>query len=156
MTFLGPPVKDTGPGSGKGIKPIGGLGTFPGVRLTRYVLNLTAARAVLELLAVREDVWLNESPVSVVAGDTRTYTVTFEGAVSVSSPSAVCYQDGSLVTSTVFPSGSITASGQTVTLKPFVAPTPGGEVYVVVLTATVDGNTQVKKLKVNVINPADE
>ncbi len=156
MTFLGPPAKDTGPGGGLGISPGILPRTFPPPQGQKFVNALTAQRAVLELLAVREDVWLNESPVSVVAGDTRTYTVTFEGATSVSSPSAVAYQDGSLVTSTVFPSGSITASGATVTLKPFVAPTPGGETYVVDLTATVDGNTQVKKLKINVINPADE
>jgi len=160
MTFLGPPLKDTGPGGIKpgGIGSTGGIGVIGivGTRLTKFVSNLTAQRARLELLAVREDIWLNESPVSVVAGDTRTWTVTWEGAAAVSSPSAVAYQDAAPATSTVFPSGSITASGATVTLKPFVAPTPGGEVYVVAITATVDGNTQVKKLKINVANPADE
>lgn len=147
--FIGPPRHDTGTSRGlPGSNQIG-------ITLTRNRIFLTAQKKMTELTAVRNDIWLNESPVTVVAGATRTYTVTYEGASSVSSPSAIAYKDGTDVSATVFPSGSITASGTTVTMKPLTA-LSGGEVYVIAITATVDGNTDVRKLKVIAANPSDE
>ena len=126
MTFLGPPAKDTG-----GESVVGGItpiGIRPGVIRNRYVTNLTAQKRLMELTAVRTDIWLNESPVVMVAGASRTYTITYEGVASVSAPSAIAYKDSTDVSATVFPAGSITASGAAVTLKPLTG-LLGGEVY---------------------------
>jgi hypothetical protein len=149
MTFLGPPVRDTGIGVYQVI--IIGVDRRRGYHLT----NLTAQKARLELTAVREDIWLNESPVVLVAGASRTYTITYEGVAAVTSPSAIAYKDSTDVSGTVFPAGSITASGATVTLKPLTG-LLGGEVYVIAITATADGNLDVRKLKVLAVEPSDE
>lgn len=88
-----------------------------------------------------------ESPVVQGERETITYACTFLGAKSVSSPSAVAYRSRTSQTGTVFPAGSITASGNVVTLKP-LKNLVGGIRYVIAVTATVDGNTLVRKFEV--------
>jgi len=93
-----------------------------------------------------ENVWALESPVPFVAGDTVTYTVTFLGAASVSSPVGTVYQGSKDVSSTAMPSGSASASGNVVTLKPITA-LAGPKKYVVDV-ATAEYPT--KKFQINV------
>ena len=99
------------------------------------------------LNVTERDNWAVESPWASVAGETVTFTVTFLGATAATSPVATVYQNKTDVTSTIMPSGSASASGNVVTLKPMTAMT-GGKRYVVSVSATVDGNTRVKKFMV--------
>lgn len=103
------------------------------------------------------ELWVIESPVDMISGETITFSVTFQGATSVTSPSATVYLNGTDYTSTAMPSGSHTASGNVATLKPLVAgANDGGEKYVVAVSATVDGNTELRKLMVNILKASDE
>lgn len=95
-----------------------------------------------------KDIWAIESPWGSAAGESLTFTLTYLGASSVSSVTATVYQNKTDVTSTVMPAGSTSASGNVATLKPLTAMT-GGKKYVVSVSATVDGNTVVKKFQVN-------
>lgn len=160
--FLGPPVRDTGgpANTGGGATGVGGIRpenitTYPPASLKLNTTYLTAPRAALELMAVNDSIWVLESPIVMVAGESKTFTITYEDAAAVSSPSALAYKDGTDVTSTLFPAGSITASGVTVTLKPLTG-LIGGDVYVINVTATVDGSTVIKKIKIIAADPKDE
>lgn len=91
---------------------------------------------------------LNDAVIAVVfqyPGETVTYNITVEGTNAPTSPTATVYKGRSDVTSTVMPSGSHSASGQVITLKPVTALVSGVE-YSVMVTATVAGNTEQRKL----------
>lgn len=105
---------------------------------------LTVSRLTIRLTAMQRDPYVLESPRYLVEGDLPTYTVTYEGALAVTSPSAKIYKDETDTTSTNFPAGSASASGNVVTL-PTLAALVGGERYVIALTATVDGQVTVRK-----------
>ena len=100
------------------------------------------------------EVWVVESPVYATEGESLTYTITYEGATTVSSPSALAYRNKTAVTSTVFPTNTPTASGNVVTLSPLTGLLHGN--YIVSVTATVDGNTEVRKLMVIVGRDEEE
>jgi hypothetical protein len=102
-----------------------------------------------------DTVWAIESPVTMVEGESRTFTVQFLGASSVSSPSVKAYHNKSDVTSTLFPTNTPTASGDTVTLSPLEG-IEGGETYVIVVTATVDSNTEIGKFQIVAVEPYEE
>lgn len=89
-------------------------------------------------MADLKSAFLVESPIYQGAGATVPYTVTFPWATTAASPVATVYMNEADVTSTVMPSGSATASGNTITLKPLTALT-GGETYIVAIAATIDG-----------------
>ena len=96
--------------------------------------------------------WVKESPIEMVVGETVTYSVTFEGITTCSSPSAKVYRNETDITSTAMPSGSASASGNVVTLKPLVAlSADGDEIYIVAITATADGNTEIRKCEVYIL-----
>ena len=131
-------------------------GTFPPPRPPIVVsgnnVRLTALRPLKELTALPNTPLVQESPVILVAGETRTFTVVFQGVTAVTSPSAIVYKGGADVSSTVMPSGSASASGNTATLKPLTALT-AGETYVVAVTATCDGDTRIVKFVVFAADP---
>jgi len=103
------------------------------------------------------DILLIESPESMIEGTKMTYSVTFQGAGSVSSVTGVAYKDGTDISSTVFPSGSTSASGNVATLKELVAgDNDGGKIYVVIIGAVVDSNTEKRKLIVNIVKASAE
>lgn len=87
----------------------------------------------------KEQAWALEPDIQAVAGETLTITCTYRGAAAVASGSATAwYKRGKTeITATVFPSGSVTASGNTLTLKPLTAMVAGNR-YVIVVTGTVD------------------
>jgi hypothetical protein len=100
--------------------------------------------------------WVIEEVDPLVAGSTMTYTVKFKGASSVTSPGVAIYVDESDTdsASTLMPSGSHTASGNVATLKPLVVPsTDGGKDYLLNVSATVDGNTEVALIKIKILRP---
>lgn len=93
--------------------------------------------------------WVDQSPVSVVAGENIIYQLQWQGAASVGTTSELAYRlaTDADVTSTVFSSGASAASGNVQTAKNFSAFT-GGVEYVIVFQATVDGNIERRKLHV--------
>ena len=101
--------------------------------------------------------WVVEEVEPAVEGATITYSITWLGASSISSPSSKVYMNGTDITSTVQPSGSASVSGNVQTLKPIAFQAGhGGNHYVVTCTCTVDGNTDIAKFKVKVLRPSDE
>ena len=101
----------------------------------------------ISLNATEKAAFVLESPLTVVEGESITYSVTYLGITTCSSPTALVYRNGSNdVTSTVMPSGSHSAAGNVVTLKPATGMV-GNANYVIAVTCTADGNTRVKKIK---------
>lgn len=86
-----------------------------------------------------------ESPIDVVEGSSVTFRCTFWD--DVTSVTAKAYRNGTEVTSTVFPAGSITLAGAVATLKPFTA-FIGGSRYVIAVTGTVQSDVMVRKIEV--------
>ena len=94
-----------------------------------------------------------ESPTDLVEGVSVTLTCAYWAAPS--SVSAVVYRNRALVTSTVMPAGATSVSGNVATLKPLTA-LVGGAKYIIDVTATVNGDTTVKKIEVNCVKAAQE
>ena len=94
-----------------------------------------------------------ESPIDMIEGEIITYTVTWEDAISLSSPTAIVYRRAEDITSTVMASGSHSVSGNVQTLKPITAIAgDGGSIYVVDIQVVVDGlNTEIRKLLINIL-----
>lgn len=154
--YVPPPRVKSGAGGGSATAPSvpsGPVAGGPG--LANWIQTFTVPRAVLEFNVMRNDMHVSESPRYTVAGESLTMAWVFEGASSVSSPSVVAYKDGTLVTDTLFPTNSPTASGNAVTFSPLTGMV-GGDTYVVVLSATVDGSTRVVKLVVKTAAASDE
>ena len=91
------------------------------------------------------------SPVWQYPTETVTYTITVEGTNAPTSPSAVVYKGRTDVSSTVMPSGSASVSGQVITLKPATAMVANVD-YSIVVTATVGGNVENRKLIVQCVD----
>ncbi len=102
-------------------------------------------------------IWLIESPEEAIEGDVLKYSVTWEGASSLTSPTLTVYRDGTDVTVTVV-SGSTTASGNVLTLGTITAQAnDGGKTYVAVVKATVDSaSTEQRKFAIQVVKPSAE
>lgn len=94
-----------------------------------------------------DKVWANESPLERAEGITETFTLRVLGGGTVSSPSAKVYKKKKDVTATVMPSGTTTASVDTVTLKPITA-LSGNSKYVIDVTATVNSDVKVYKFMI--------
>jgi len=99
------------------------------------------------------EIWVNESPISLVAGAEPTYTIVFDGATSVSVTSATqeIYKNGagSDLSSTLCTGSLATNTVDTVTLKKLQS-LVGGNTYVVVVKCTVNGVVEVRKLNIEV------
>jgi len=102
------------------------------------------------------EIWVVEKDQTMIEGEAITFSVDFIGASVVASPSSKVYKNGADVSVTV-QSGSDSASGSVVTLKTITAQADdGGSVYVVVVQATVDGNTEKRKFLIRVVAPGEE
>lgn len=141
------------PGSGtptipppSGTTPRVPIESSPGTA-TVWSVALTAPRMRTRLIAMQNTPYLYPNPYYVSAADELTFAVLFEGATSVSSPSVKAYKNRTDVSSTIFPSGSPSASSNVVTLPTAKAWT-SGERYVIELVATVDGMILTKALSV--------
>lgn len=101
----------------------------------------------MQLTVQLNDTWCLESPIYRTEGITETFSVKVIGGGAFSSPFAVAYKKKTAVTSTIFPSGSITAASNIITLKPatgFV----GNSAYIIAITATENSNIRVYKFEV--------
>lgn len=115
----------------------------------------TVNRQYLRLSSMQTDPYLFPNPKYACAGDELPLTVTYEGATSVSSPSVIAYKNRAVVTDTLFPTNSPTASGNEVTLSTMKNLASGSR-YVVEIKATVDGAILVRKLVVIVAVTGEE
>lgn len=102
-----------------------------------------------------DNIWVKESPLAIVEGAEPVYTLTVEGASTIASPSVKIYKGGQDVTSTNM-TGSASTNGTTNITLPKIVSVKGGNVYVVVITATINGIVEVKKMKIYVQKPGDE
>jgi len=101
------------------------------------------------------DVWVVEKDQVMVEGEAITFSVNFIGATTISSPDTKCYKNGSDYSGTAL-SGSSSASGSVVTCEKVTAQSgDAGEVYVIVVSATVDGNTEIRKFLIRIVGPGD-
>ena len=94
-----------------------------------------------------------ESPFTLIEGSKHTYSVTFQSAGTITNPAVDAFKDRqtSSYSTSVFPAGSPSASGNVVTLPELqVVDGDGGSQYAIVVTATHDGDTDVRKFIVNV------
>ena len=85
------------------------------------------------------------NPLRIIEGSTITFSCNYWGTAST--PSTTAYRKRQVVTTTVFPTNTPTASGSVVTLSPatgFV----GGARYVINVIATVASNIWVKKIEI--------
>ena len=104
------------------------------------------------------DLWLIESPVVMVEGESIAYSVDWLGASKVESPDVKVYKDGQEVTSTVIgASPNHTISGNVLTMDAITAGVnDGGASYVVVVQCGVDNNTEIRKLLIRVVKSEAE
>jgi len=101
------------------------------------------------------DIWVIERDQVMVEGEAVTFSVQFIGATTVSGPETKCYKNGAEYAAAL--SGSDAAAGDTVTCKTITAQAgDGGAVYVIRVKAVVDGNTEIRKFLVRVVDPSDE
>lgn len=94
--------------------------------------------------------WVRESPVTMVEGESRTFSLTVVGATTVTSPVTTMYDADSSYTAGV--SGSDSVSGTVITTK-VIGTVKGGSSYVVNVTATVDSRTDTFLCKIEVLFP---
>lgn len=103
------------------------------------------------------EVLLIESPISMIEGETITYSLTWQGASALASPTVTVFKDAEDITTEAMPSGSHSVSGNVQTLKPLVAGSNhGGHIYVVIMQCSVDGNIERRKLIVKIIKDEAE
>ena len=103
------------------------------------------------------DLNVKESPLTAIAGETLTYSLTWLGASNLSSPAAVVYYKNSPVTDTAMPSGSHSVSGNVQTLKPITFDNAWVNNFIVVnIQCVVDNNTEIRKLKIYIQKPSEE
>lgn len=91
---------------------------------------------------MENNIWPSDR-VLMTGGESISFACVFPG-VTVSSPSMKVFANKTNVTSTLCPAGSMSVSGNIVTTKPIVIPENPAPRYVVEITATVDGNTEVR------------
>ena len=102
------------------------------------------------------DIWVVERDQVMVEGEAITFSVHFVGATTISSPDTKCYKNGSDYSTTAL-SGSSSASGSVVTCEQVTAQAgDAGGTYVMVVSGTVDGNTEMRKFRIRIVAPGDE
>jgi hypothetical protein len=105
-----------------------------------------------------KEIWLIESPVTMVEGEVIAYSVDWLGANKVENPNIKVYKNGSDYTSTCMVSGgSHVISGNVLTMKKISAiANDGGSRYVVVIQCGVDNNTEIRKLLIQIVKAYEE
>ena len=103
-----------------------------------------------------DDIWVVEREQVMIEGEALAFSVAFVGTTTVSDPSSTVFKNGADISGTV-QSGSDSVSGNVVKLKTITAQNgDGGSVYVVVVSAVVDGNTEKRKFIIRIANQTEE
>jgi hypothetical protein len=105
-----------------------------------------------------KEIWLIESPVTMVEGEEIAYSIDWLGANKVESPVVTVYKNGSDYTSTCMVSGDEhLVSGNVLTMKKITAiANDGGSRYVAAIQCTVDNNVEIRKLLIQIVKPYEE
>jgi hypothetical protein len=94
------------------------------------------------------------SPIFAYPAESFALQILVLGTNAPSSPNVTVYKGRSDVTSTVMSSGSHSVSGQVITTKPVTASTlVANAIYTFMITATIAGNVEQRKLVVRVLDP---
>ncbi len=100
-----------------------------------------------------DEIWLVESPITMIEGEEFTFGHTWEDADSVATGTLAVYKKGTNVTTDVT-TGAHSIAGA-VHVWPTIKSLVGGETYVAVIGATVDGNVQKRKLMIYCVRPSE-
>ena len=94
---------------------------------------------------------IKESPISAFEGEILPYTLTWQGASALSSPTGFIYYKGADVSSAGFLTGSHSVSGNVQTLKTITFATAWVGNYIdVYFKCVVDSNTEIRHVKIYV------
>ncbi len=97
------------------------------------------------------------NPILAIEGESRTLAVKWTGGETVAVVAITCYKNESDYSTTAFPSGSTSVSGDTVTWKPLVITAgDGGEIYIIASKCTVDGDTLIVRTYIQILAVAEE
>ena len=104
------------------------------------------------------DIWLIESPVTMVEGEQIGFSVDWQGAARLSNPQAAVYKNGADITEQAMDAGDEhVINGNVLTLKKLRArQTDGGSRYVLVVEADVDNNRERRKLLIHIVKAGAE
>ena len=109
-------------------------------------------------MAMEADIWLIESPVTMVEGEQIAFSVDWQGAERLSNPEAAIYKNGADITEQSMDAGDEhVINGNVLTLKKLRARLgDGGARYVLVVEADVDNNRERRKLLIHVVKAGAE
>lgn len=99
-------------------------------------------------------IWVNESPLTLIAEEDVIFTLQWIGGSSLASPVMKAYADDVDVSATVL-TGTTTVSGDVQTLKKLTAMTPG-VTYVLEIQCDIGSNTEFRKLLVYAVSRSSE
>lgn len=104
------------------------------------------------------EIWLIESPVTMVEGEQIAFSVDWQGAARVSDAEALVYKNQIDITTQSMDAGDAhVINGNVLTLKKLRAlDTDGGARYVLVVEADVDGNRERRKLLIHIVRAGAE
>lgn len=107
---------------------------------------------------MNKNIWLVESPLTMIEGEEIAFSVEWIGAVNLSEPDCKVYKNGVDISENTMISGdSDSVSGNIQTLRRITARSgDGGSRYVVEISASVDNNLEKRKLLIEVVKPGDE
>jgi len=111
--------------------------------------------ADITLTARQNEIWLAESPLTLVEGEAHKFTVTVPYATTVSSPNTTAYLKGTDVSAAVLTAGD-NSSGNVITTDKF---TPSADIrgpYIITVAFTNSTQSEVKKIKIHVSLKEDE
>jgi hypothetical protein len=107
---------------------------------------------------MQEEVWLIESPVTMIEGEQIAFSVDWQGATRLSDAEAAVYKNGVDISAQTMDAGDEhVINGNVLTLKKLRArDTDGGARYVLMVAADVDGNRERRKLLIYIARAGAE
>lgn len=109
-------------------------------------------------MAKEKEIWVIESPITMVEGEEVAYSIDWLGASKLETAVVKVYKNGGDKTSDIMISGdSNVISGNVLTCKKITAlEDDGGSRYVLVAQCAVDNNTEIRKCLIQIVKPGDE
>ena len=109
-------------------------------------------------MSTETDIWLIESPVTMVEGEQIAFSVDWQGAARLSNPQASVFKNSANITAQSMDAGDEhVINGNVLTLKKLRArEADGGSRYVLVVEADVDNNHETRKLLIQVVKAGAE
>lgn len=102
-------------------------------------------------------IWVNESPYTMIEGESIAFSHEWAGASSVSSVASTLWKDGEDYSSTGLSGSDSDPSNNIQTARTVTAQSgDSGSRYVLEFQAVVDGNTLNRKLEIIIVSASDE